>query len=209
VSGIQFIVRGERVGLAAPDHDSFVARWERLNDPELAMVAMRPVAGEATWLMPPQVREQRELLWQRVVSGATLLFDVWELDSDRVVGEARIDGIQWPHASAEFSILLFDAADRGRGIGTEACRLTCAYAFDALGLHRLCIRYLAVNNAVAQAVARWVESFGAKQVGIERENVWAFGAYRDVIVCDVLAHEFPPHEATTALRAEPATSIRT
>jgi RimJ/RimL family protein N-acetyltransferase len=128
--------------------------------------------------------------------------DIWAIDDQRFIGEVMLDAIVWPHANCEISIVIFDRADRGRGFGTEATRLTVAYGFDGLGLHRMWIRFQVVNPAVVGAVTRWAESFGAKPFGRARESVFSFGAYRDTLMFDVLRHEFPPHPATASLRAD-------
>jgi diamine N-acetyltransferase len=207
-SDSRFIVRGERVGLSAPCEEEFVARWPLFNDAQMMMVAMRPVASPGTpgfVSMPPVNRRQRERMWESFVTiRAMLPFDIWDIQQDRVVGEILLDAIQWPHATCELMVWLFDPADRGRGLGSEATRLIVAYAFDGLGLHRVCIRFLAVNPAVVGAVTRWAESFGAREYGRERESVFAFGGYQDVIMFDLLRHEFPPHPATALLRGAPS-----
>jgi RimJ/RimL family protein N-acetyltransferase len=200
-----WILKGERIGLRAPSRDEFVARWPLYNDPVMAMVAMLPTMtpfSAGSFSMPPFMREQREAIWEHIAARQSFGLDVWRLDEDRCIGEALIEGIQWPHGSAEFALMIFDPADRAHGFGTEACRLAIAYGFDGLGLHRMYIRFLDVNPGVTGAVERSAAEFGARSAGVEREAVWAFGRRCDVRVMDVLRHEFPPHPATAALRGE-------
>ncbi len=204
--GPAFVVQTDRIGLATPTREEYVERWRLDNDPELAMLQMLPTFSPGTPnfpARPPVTRSQRERQWEGVVERAILPFDIWDLEQQKMVGEVLLNSIQWPHAMCEIAVRIFDPADRGRGVGTEATKLVMAYGFDGLGLHRMCIRFLAVNPAVVGAVTRWAASFGAKPYGRERESVYAFGGWQDVLMFDVLAHEFPPQEATAALRSAP------
>ncbi|HEX3513887.1 MAG TPA: GNAT family protein [Trebonia sp.] len=47
---------------------------------------------------------------------------------------------------AEYSVGLFVAAMRGRGLGREITRLVLAWAFDVLGVHRVELQALASNS---------------------------------------------------------------
>jgi len=46
---------------------------------------------------------------------------------------------------------LYDQELLGRGLGTEAIRLVCGYAFQTLGLYRIGIRVLAYNEGAILA----------------------------------------------------------
>jgi RimJ/RimL family protein N-acetyltransferase len=193
-------VRGDLVGLTAPDQDDFVARWDRYDDPRIAMLAAFQTAGAAAIYKPPMSREHREGIWQAVVDGLLVAFDVWTVDERRFLGEAGISRIQWPRGSGDIAVALFDPADRSHGYGTEAVLLLLAYGFDALGLTRMTIRYLSVNEAVARAVERSAAAVGGRLVGVEREAEWAYGARRDRMILECLRDTFPPHPATAHLR---------
>jgi RimJ/RimL family protein N-acetyltransferase len=200
--GLTWLVRGDRVGLAAPRRDAFVERWVDYNDPRLSMLTAFPTSRSARgWtLKPPVAREHREALWDAVCARTILAFDVHVLEDGRFVGEAGLSGIEWPRASADIAVCIFDPDERARGYGTEAVLLLTAYAFDALGLERIVIRYLSVNEAVVRATERVASAVGGRLVGIERESEWAFGAHRDRMVMECVREDFPPHPATAHLR---------
>jgi len=202
--GLQWLVRGDRVGLVAPRRESFVDRWIDYNDPRLSMLTAFPTSRSALGapLKPPVAREHREALWEAVCARAILAFDLRVEEDGRFVGEAGLSGIAWPRASADIAVCIFDPAERARGYGTEAVLLLTAYAFDALGLERILIRYLSVNEAVVRATERTAAAVGGRLVGIEREAEWAFGAHRDRMVMECVREDFPPHPATAQLRAE-------
>ena len=195
-----WLVEGERVALARPDREAFISRWDCYDDPRIAMVAAFQTAGATPILKPPVTREHREALWEAVADGRLVALDVHTVDDGRFVGEAGLARIAWPKGWADVAAALFDPADRGHGYGTEAVVLLCAYGFDALGLNRMSIRYLSVNEAVTRAVERSAASVGARVVGIEREAEWAYGARRDRLLVEVLREDFPGHPATAHLR---------
>ena len=201
-AGIQWLARSERVGLAAPQREEFVERWVDYNDPRLSMLTAFPTSRSALGapLKPPVAREHREALWEAVCTRAILAFDLRVVEDGRFVGEAGLSGIEWPPASADIAVCIFDPAERARGYGTEAVLLLTAYAFDALGLERILIRYLSVNEAVVRATERTAAAVGGRLVGIEREAEWAFGAHRDRMVMECVREDFPPHPATAHLR---------
>ena len=197
-----WLVRGEMVGLAAPDREEFVDRWDRYNDPRIGMLAAFQTAGAAAIYKPPLTREHRESVWQAVLEQRLIAFDIRAVDDGRFVGEAGLARAAWPRGSADIAVALFDPEDRGRGFGTEAVVLLLAYGFDGMRLNRMVLRYLSVNDAVVHAVERSAAAAGARLVGIEREAEWAYGARRDRMIVEVLSEEFPPHSATAHLRAQ-------
>jgi RimJ/RimL family protein N-acetyltransferase len=195
-----WLVRGELVGLAAPDREEFVSRWDRYDDPRIGMAAAFQTGGAAAIFKPPMTCEHREWIWDAAGEGLLVPFDIHTVSDGRFVGEAGLSRIDWPRASGEIAAAIFDPADRGRGLGTEAIVLVYAYAFDALGMHRLTIRYLSVNEAVVRAVEKTAARVGARVIGVERDAEWAYGERRDRLVVECLRKDFPQHPATAHLR---------
>ena len=201
----QWIVAGERVGLTAPEREEFMSRWDRYNDPALAMLLTAPTsAPRPTSSRPPVTQDHREAMWKLAVSGDLRPFEIRTVEDGRVLGECSLSRITWPRASADIAVAIFDPEDRGTGYGTEATVLLVAYGFDGLGLHRVTLRYLATNEAVVAAVDRTAEAMGGRIVGIEHESEWAYGGWQDTILLEVCAGNFPPHPATAELREAPA-----
>jgi RimJ/RimL family protein N-acetyltransferase len=200
------IVAGERAALSAPERGEFVDRWQLFNEPVTAMLLAAPAVAHAPEVrtMPPVSREHREALYEEHVARRVLFFDVRAVDDDgRCVGEAYLCNLAWPRASAELAVVIFDAGDRGKGLGPEAATLLCAYAFDGLGLNRVYTRFAVDNAAAAAAAERTGPGIGARQVGVERQSEWIYGRHADVAVWEVLRRDFPPHAATSELRTPP------
>lgn len=197
-----WIVCGERVGLTALVREEFIARWDMYNDPSIGMLLTHPTdaGGKGSPTKPPLTRESREALWELITSRYLLGFDIRTAEDQRWVGECSLSRITWPAGSADIAVAIIDPADRGRALGSEAVTLMVAYGFDGLGLHRVAMRYLAVNDAAVRAIEREAEAYGGRVAGVEREAEWAFGGYQDCVTLEVLASDFPPHPATAHLR---------
>ena len=199
---IAWILKGERVGLSAPERGEFVERWRLFNDPVLAWLFgyQTTVNSPMAPSMPPFLREQREGHYERMLQRDPITFDIRLLSDGRCIGEASWRRIGWPAASADLALAIYLPEDRGQGYGSEAAPLMAAYAIDVLGLHRLTFRSLSVNEGVAGALAKAGERYGVREVGVEKEALWAFGRFQDLRLGEVLARDFPPHPATAHLR---------
>jgi RimJ/RimL family protein N-acetyltransferase len=202
-----WIVRGQTVGLTAFTRGEYIEQWDRINDPVLAMLSglQTTTIPPRQQGLPPVMPEHRDAVVEfSMANRAAYIFAVRVLADGRLIGEAWWRGISWPNASAELSMQIYSESDRGKGYATEAVPLMCAYAFDVLGLRRLTLHALVINEAVMRIADRIGESVGARRVGIEREAWWAFGRPRDVLIMDLLRHEFPPHPATAIFRLDEA-----
>ena len=89
-------------------------------------------------------------------------------------------------AAPELGILIGDPDLWGRGVGTEAQRLTIAKAFGEFGAHRVFELILARNSAARHVVER----LGFEQEGIMRGHVRRDGELLDVAVYGLLPEAF-------------------
>jgi RimJ/RimL family protein N-acetyltransferase len=197
-----WIVQGERIGLAAPRKEDFLARWEAHNDPALGMLFGMPSLPSTPLgpTLPPYTEAQHEALWECIAARTMIVFDVCHREDGRLIAEVVLNRVYAPHASCELSLAVFDPAERRQHFALEALTLVCAYAFDVLALNRVCMRGLAANEPLVGGLERHGERIGARRVGVEREALWAFGGFQDVIVIEILKRDFPPQAATAHLR---------
>jgi [ribosomal protein S5]-alanine N-acetyltransferase len=100
------------------------------------------------------------------------------------VGHAslRVDSAQ--HC-ARYSVGLFVAALRGRGLGREVTRLVLAWAFDGLGVHRVELEALASNS---RAIGCYL-ACGFRQEGVRREAELYPDGWKDFIMMGILRSE--------------------
>ena len=175
------ILTGERVALG-PLHAGLlphIARWD--NDPrtvEFGGDAFRPKPLEvvaAEW--GPLLRGERAS-WAG--------FAIYALPELRPVGVANVRDFGTIHRTAEFGITVGDRVDRGRGYGTEATRLLCAWAFVELGVRNIWLDTVSTNPAAIRAYAK----AGFREIGRIRQARRIGGVVADVVLMECVAPEF-------------------
>jgi RimJ/RimL family protein N-acetyltransferase len=101
-------------------------------------------------------------------------------------GEVVLNDLDEHNLACGFRIALRPSA-RGRGLGTEATRLTVGYAFDVVGLHRVELEVYAFNP---RALAVY-EKAGFVREGVRRDALRWDGKWIDAITMSILATEWP------------------
>ncbi len=99
-----------------------------------------------------------------------------------LVGSVSLWGIDAFNRRAHLGITL-GAEHRGKGYGTDACRVIVRHAFVDRGLHRVQLEVLASNTAALRAY----QKAGFVREGVLREAGWVRGALVDEIVMSVLS----------------------
>ncbi|MEO6205588.1 MAG: GNAT family protein [Mycobacteriales bacterium] len=101
---------------------------------------------------------------------------------DALVGSVCLWGIDTFNRRAHLGISL-GPDHRGKGYGTDACRVIVRHAFVDRGLHRVQLEVLASNTAGLRAY----EKAGFVRDGVLRQSAWVRGALVDEVVMSVLA----------------------
>jgi diamine N-acetyltransferase len=176
-------VRGEKVALG-PLHRGLLPlleRWENdFRAVDLGGDDPRPRTAEmiaASW--EPLLRGERED-W--------LGFTIYALPELRPIGHMNLRDFINLHGTAEFGISIGDAADRGKGYGSEAVRLLLDFAFTVLGLHNIWLDTPAYNIGALRAY----EKVGFREIGRRRGARMLAGKRYDVVLMDCVADEFVP-----------------
>ncbi len=89
---------------------------------------------------------------------------------------------------ATYTVGLFVAALRGRGLGQEITRLVLAWAFGVLGVHRVELEVLAGNS---RAIGCYL-ACGFGREGVRREAVLYPDGWKDLILMAVLQPGYAP-----------------
>lgn len=178
-------LRGELVRLRPPveaDLDRFFAEqdWE----------GMRLGHGGPP---VPSTRQATEEWLFRPFDEGTLTFVVEQLDHPEPVGRIGLSAFQWPEAVAMLGMHLF-SAQRGKGYGTDALRVLCAFGFDQLNLHKISLGTWEYNEHARSLYRR----MGFVEEGRERDYLFRDGRYHDSIAMGLLRSEW-------RARQEPAT----
>ena len=172
-------VIGERVALGPIRRDLLPLYQQWLND----------FGTLRTLFIPPRpLTIEEETAWYEgaATDSSSVHFTIYETDSWRPIGNSQWRSIDFRNRTAEMAIFIGDAADRGKGYGTEATRLMLDYAFTALGLHSAMLTSYAFNLAGQRAY----EKAGFREFGRRHECHWMGGQLWDEIYMDCLASEF-------------------
>jgi diamine N-acetyltransferase len=111
-------------------------------------------------------------------------FTIYDRADSVPVGTAGLFKIDHLHGTADFGIALGER--RGRGLGTEATRLTLDFAFHVLQLRNVLLDVLAWNQAGLTAYER----AGFRRVGVRRGTVMSRGRPTDLVIMDAVPEDF-------------------
>lgn len=100
----------------------------------------------------------------------------------QILGTVQLVDIHRVHRSAELTIRIGAAADRGRGLGSDAVRTAVRFAFADLNLQRVWLRVFASNLRAVRAYER----AGFTPEGTLRRAAYIDGEWVDEIVMAVL-----------------------
>ena len=123
------MIRGEKVGLG-PIRRDLIATYQRwFNELQVTRTLDLPIR--------PVTFEDESSWFERVATGATVVFTIYELVTMRPIGNLDLRNIDYYNGIAEYGIAIGEVDAWGKGYGTEATRLMLAYAFDVLGLYNV------------------------------------------------------------------------
>ncbi|QLA20285.1 GNAT family N-acetyltransferase [Desulfolutivibrio sulfoxidireducens] len=167
-----------RVVLVPLDREHLDASRRWANDPVLNRAMLRALpaseSGQERWYAG--IADNPEKMVFAVI---------WRADG-RHIGNTGLYGIDWLHRRADFWILIGEADYRGQGVGSEVTARMRRFAFDNLGLNRLCLR---VDPDNAAAVALYA-SQGFVREGVLRQDSYIEGRFRDILIMSQLKREY-------------------
>ncbi|MCC6644967.1 MAG: GNAT family N-acetyltransferase [Polyangiaceae bacterium] len=173
-------LQGERLTLRVLDRAAFI-------DKNPAWTSDREVVrhlSRGTW---PVTRDDAAREHDaRLGARGDIELGVHDRDGGGFVGVTGLHSHNTVARSCEFRILIGERAAWNKGLGTEACQLMTAYAFELLNMNRV---WLGVNADNEGARRSYVKS-GFVEEGRLREEVYRNGAYHDVVRMSVLRREY-------------------
>jgi RimJ/RimL family protein N-acetyltransferase len=190
------VITTPRLTLRRPLATDVTDRFALGRDPEIyRMLGAEPAK------LPPLTKEQARG-WVESINAHPA---AWIIEFEgRAIGEVLIDNIVEADLRAGIIIGILDPASLGKGLGTEALRAICDFAFDTLGLHKLSMRVLAFNTRALRAY----EHLGFVREGLERESALIGGEWHDDVIVGLLKRDFYALRGEPARAAEPALSYR-
>lgn len=175
------MIRGERLYLRSIERDDLARCHDWMNDEDLrGTLAQRypmSLAREADWV-------------ERATRGqdpSELPLAICLVQGDRHIGNCGLVQIDRDNGTATLGIFIGELDCRGEGLGQEAVRTLCRYAFDELRLHKIRLDVYANNPAV-----KTYERVGFRREGVLREEAFRRGIHFDVIRMGLLASEIRP-----------------
>src|SRR5438093_17248 len=170
------LLRGDKVTLrpAREDDAEHFVRW--FADMEVTRFLARRMAIT--------LEQEREFL-KKIGESKNDVWWVIEAEG-KAIGATGIHGINWINAHATTGTVIGDKSCWRKGYGSESMALRTEYAFRHLNLHKLKSSAIMDNEPSKRAL----QKAGYRQVGIEREESWRDGRWRDHWLCEVLRDDW-------------------
>jgi len=175
--GEEIVLREYRLSDAAAIH-----RWK--NDRETTLWMGR------RFRRPFTLEETTESLTNVInrPAASTLFFAIADKATLEYRGGIDLTDIDSTDRNAVMSLVIGQAADRGRGYASEAIQLLLSHAFGPLGLHKVSLN---VNSRNLAAHRCYLKN-GFRDEGRIRDHWFIDGEYCDLIPMGILASEYPP-----------------
>ena len=169
------VMRSERVRLRPLKKTDAPLLYEWITDREL-------VIHNAPYF--PVTESDHEAWIERMMTKRSdlVIFVIEEIASEKVIGTCQLLNINWIHRSAELQIRIGEAANQGKGYGTEAVRILCEFGLTDLNLHRIYLHVFANNRRAIRAY----EKSGFEQEGVLRDAAFIDGKWSNVYVMGYL-----------------------
>ncbi|NLG27544.1 MAG: GNAT family N-acetyltransferase [Chloroflexi bacterium] len=180
------MIPGERLYLRAWEQSDVAAFYRWFNDPEVSLYL-----GNA---YPAWSLEQEQRIYDQPREHAQRYAIVLK-EGDVLIGNCDLHGIDQKNRSADVGIVIGDQRYWNQGYGREALGLLLEIGFDGLGLERIALLHLDLN----ERGHRCYLAAGFKVEGRLRHANYIRGAYHDDILMSILADEYRarqrPHSA--------------
>ncbi len=125
--------------------------------------------------------ELREFVQKQIDDPNSVFLGVFDRENDKHIGNVKLEPIDWQKKKAIFGILIGRKEYWGKGIGTEATKLTLDFAFGQLGLSEIELGVIGENKP-----ARGVfEASGFKVKEIKEKFVNHEGVLYDKVVMTI------------------------
>ena len=184
------LFEGEYIRLTPINHEADpepVAAWTH-NDEFMRLYSPQPVRP----LTVEQVKKKFEQIDKEMDEEHNLFhFAIRPKEEDRLLGEARLQWIEWSNGNAWIKLGIPDPSDRHKGFGTDAINLLMHFAFRELNLYRLAIS-LPEYNTLAIA---FFEKAGFVIEVRRREAINRTGRRWDLIDMGILLPEWEARHA--------------
>ncbi|MFB7858796.1 GNAT family N-acetyltransferase [Rhodococcus qingshengii] len=173
-------VPGGKAGLGPFREELNEKYWEWQQNPKVMTGYGMPMA--------PYREDQKKMFEQQARRSSEIIrFTVYDLTGDAPVAAGQVGlRVLTRDNCAEFFMYIGEPGSRGKGVGTEAARLTLDYAFH---IARIKCVYLTAFEPNAGAI-RAYEKAGFKRQGVRRDSGSWLGRTVNEIHMDAIPEEF-------------------
>lgn len=107
-------------------------------------------------------------------------------EPDQIIGLVSLTNIDQMNQSAVLHIMIGDAANHGKGVGSFAVCAMLRHAFLNMNLHRIELKVLASNERARHVY----EKCGFSREGIIRKAIYKNGEFVDMLLYGILKDEY-------------------
>lgn len=107
-------------------------------------------------------------------------------ENSTFIGTVKLGPIDWVHRMGYYGLLIGDERYRGRGAGTDVCKVILSYGFNRLNLHWIGAGMVSENVAAI----RCYEKAGLRTVATIPRQLWFKGRYVDRVIMAITSEEY-------------------
>jgi RimJ/RimL family protein N-acetyltransferase len=131
---------------------------------------------------PPTWRNQEELWFNVGRDSSRVFFAIRKIGAEPLIGYLQLTNIDAVHRSAMLGMRIGEAAERGKGYGSDALRLALYYCWNHLNLSRIQLGVYGTN----ERAVRLYEAFGFQVEGRLRKALFIDGQWIDFVLMGLL-----------------------
>jgi RimJ/RimL family protein N-acetyltransferase len=170
---------GNRVRLRLPHEDDLQLLTTWMNDPEVTQYILHYI--------PQTMDSEREWLKKLHPTPNDFVFGI-ETEDETLIGLMGLHHVHYIHGTANTGAFIGDKTYWGKGYGSEAKMLLLKYAFDTLGLRKICASVIAFNGRSQ----RYQEKCGYKVEGVRKAQLFKNGQYWDEVLFACFREDWLP-----------------
>lgn len=182
------MIAGKRITLRAWEMDDLEVFTRWFNDPDVTIFL-----GNAY----PSLSRSQEKKYIEENLNRPYTYSIVLNASGAAIGNCDLHNLDWQDRSAELGIVIGEKDYWNQGYGREAIGMLLEIGFDGLGLHRIELYLVDLN----QRGYRCYLAAGFKEEGRLRKKSYIRGAFHDDIVMSILAEEYRARTPAPGLAA--------
>ncbi len=166
-----------RIRLLCEDDAQILTQW--MNDPEVTQYILQ--------YLPKSIKAEKEWLEKIEPNSHDFVFGI-ETEDETMIGVMGLHKVNYIHGTATTGAFIGNKDYWSKGYGSEAKMLLLQYAFDTLGLRKICASVIDFNKRSL----RYQEKCGYKVEGRLKNQLFKDGQYWDEVLLAVYKEDWLP-----------------